>query len=287
MDHSGNLINHNQLTDYWYWGSTLSNINFYDFTCCISLQPNSKIKQDLSSDDHLRNNIKHKILTQHPLAQTHHLVEHITPEYAQNGREVIPRVIGSGIPRQNSCFQWKVFTLAHFKPFSVIHPLITSDSSIEETYKTFLFSEQSQTIMKSWEACHECEDNCDAERLRKRAALTTESIAMTTSINQTSMNFKSKNHDLDMLEISSDSLAKNCALKDFLIISVSKSGPVQFFCCFWTNQNRNRFPLCSKNSQLKPDCWESVPISSQLPTNRSQPVSTATRTVGRSKHKEY
>jgi hypothetical protein len=67
--------------------------------------------------------------------------------------------------------------------------------------------------MKNWEACHECEDDDDAERLRKRAALTAESIAMTTSINQTLMNFESENHDLDMLEISSDSLAKNCARK--------------------------------------------------------------------------
>jgi hypothetical protein len=57
-------------------------------------------------------------------------------------------------------------------------------------------------------------------------------------------------------------------------ISVSKSGPVRFFCCFWTNRNRNRFPLRSKNSQPKPDCWESVLIGSQPPTNRSQPVRT-------------
>jgi hypothetical protein len=70
-------------------------------------------------------------------------------------------------------------------------------------------------------------------------------------------------------------------------ISVLKSGPVRFFCCFWTNRNRNRFPLRSKNSQLKLDCWESVLIGSQLPTSRSQLVSTATRTVGPSKHKEY
>ena len=37
-DDSGKLVNHNQLTDYWYRGPSLSHINFYDFvrTLCIS-----------------------------------------------------------------------------------------------------------------------------------------------------------------------------------------------------------------------------------------------------------
>ena len=37
--------------------------------------------------------------------------------------------------------------------------------------------------MKNWEATHECEDKCDEERLRKKAAITSESSEMTKSVN--------------------------------------------------------------------------------------------------------
>ena len=36
-DYAGNLVNHNQLTDYWYRPNSLSQMNFYDFSRCISL----------------------------------------------------------------------------------------------------------------------------------------------------------------------------------------------------------------------------------------------------------
>ena len=75
----------------------------------------------------------------------------------------------------------------------------------------FSFSERSRVIMQNWEDIHECKDERDDERLRKKAALTSESIAMTNSITQSSRNIGS---DEDI--IFSD--AHNFPRKDFLVI---------------------------------------------------------------------
>ena len=42
---------------------------------------------------------------------------------------------------------------------------------------------RSLSVMKNWEATHECEDKRDEERLRKKAAITSESSEMTKSVN--------------------------------------------------------------------------------------------------------
>jgi hypothetical protein len=43
--------------------------------------------------------------------------------------------------------------------------------------------------MNNWEAIHECLDQRDAERLRKRAALTAESLAMTYALSKTPVSY--------------------------------------------------------------------------------------------------
>ena len=72
--------------------------------------------------------------------------------------------------------------LAHFKPFSPEIPLIEKNKLIESTFNDFAFSEKSKLIMKNWEAIYECEDERDADRLHKRAALAKESQALTQSM---------------------------------------------------------------------------------------------------------
>jgi hypothetical protein len=62
--------------------------------------------------------------------------------------------------------------------------------------------------MKNWEAIYECEDERDADRLRKRAALAKESQALTRS-----MVF----HDDEIIDVSSEIMT---AKKDFEINSV-------------------------------------------------------------------
>ena len=73
-DPAGNLINHNQLTNYWYRDHALLDMNFYDFTRCVSLQPMSSFKNFNPNNDRLGVQKKYFLLQQHPLAATHCLV---------------------------------------------------------------------------------------------------------------------------------------------------------------------------------------------------------------------
>ena len=60
--------------------------------------------------------------------------------------------------------------LAHFKPFDVDSPLWNAKIGIENTYKQFKISNRALEIMRNWDVIHECEDQCDADRLKKRAS---------------------------------------------------------------------------------------------------------------------
>ncbi|KAG2738317.1 hypothetical protein P692DRAFT_20758941, partial [Suillus brevipes Sb2] len=86
------------------------------------------------------------------------------------------------IPRPNNANAWAWFTLAHFKPFSIDTLLLPGDASVEEVFSVFKFSDRANTIMKNWEAVHECEDQRDAERLLKQARV----IGSTTANSDTS-----------------------------------------------------------------------------------------------------
>ena len=210
-DNNGKLVNHNQLTDYWYRGQSLIHLNFYDFVRCVSLQINKKNSESIQNETRFSIVIKHDLLPDHPLAQTHHLVQHTNQNVEQNCKQYVPRIVGSNIPHQTDCQQWKLFTLAHFKPFHLSQPLIASNSTIENTFDSYSFSTRSQFVMKNWEATHECEDKRDEERLRKRAAITSESLAMTKSVNHTSSIFQSDLSDFI-------SPVKQTSQKDFFVL---------------------------------------------------------------------
>ena len=210
-DHNGNLVNKNQVMDYWYRADSLSQMNFYEFARCITLEnKNDRVNISNFDDARLGTLERHSLHADHPLAETHHLVQHTNEERGDCNTPLIPRVIGSIIPRQNTG-QWKFFALAHFKPFGPSNPLVTTGSCINDTYNNFTFSSRSKYVMKNWEDAHECEDQQDAERLRKRAALTTESLAMTKAINKTLS-------DLDVDDIDVLPGEKKSAEKDFSIL---------------------------------------------------------------------
>jgi len=113
----------------------------------------------------------------HPLHDTHHLIEHTNESRGEGHHELVPRVVGMSIPRETSVM-WPLFVLAHFKPFSITQPLIPAGDSCDNVFHTYPFSDQNMKIIKNWNAIYECEDERDAERLRKRKAATKESLAM-------------------------------------------------------------------------------------------------------------
>jgi hypothetical protein len=86
------------------------------------------------------------------------------------------------IPHAMDAKLWSLFTLAHFKPFSAASPLLSEDEDAIEVFRTYVFSPCSRTIMSNWEAVHECEDERDADRLKKQAKATAESKALSLSL---------------------------------------------------------------------------------------------------------
>jgi hypothetical protein len=223
-DVHGNLVSHNQLTDYWFRDASLRNMNFYNFARCISLQLKPKHRRNSSDDDsnndRLGIQIKHNINVGHPLADTHYLVQH-SDDGSENlttnngGKQLIPRVVGSNVPRKDTGRRWMLFTLAHFKPFHESSSLIDDGLTLEETYDAYQFSQQSLSTMKNWEETHDCEDERDAERLRKRALLTAESIAMRTSVNRTTNNVDVV---IDGVDVTFPCENPHGSRKDFLVL---------------------------------------------------------------------
>jgi hypothetical protein len=210
-DNNGNLICRNQVLDYWYRADSLSHMNFYEFARCIALENKTKVKNLSPDNARLGTLARHPLHEDHPLAETHHLVEHTNEERGDCKTRLIPRVIGSFIPRKNTGRRWKFFTLAHFKPFGYSNPFISTGMCIDDVYENFAFSDRSIFVMNNWEDTHECEDQRDAERLRKRAALTVESLAMTKTINKTLSDLEAD--DIDVLPGK-----KTSAEKDFSIL---------------------------------------------------------------------
>ncbi|KAG2758048.1 hypothetical protein P692DRAFT_20710981, partial [Suillus brevipes Sb2] len=77
---------------------------------------------------------------------------------------------------------WSVFALAHFKPFSTLRQLFGEHESAIEAFQAYDFSPRSRKVMQNWDSIHECEDERDADRLRKQTQLAAESKALTSSL---------------------------------------------------------------------------------------------------------
>jgi hypothetical protein len=165
-----------QIHHYLFRDNLLHDINFYEFVQrfgVIMKNEKSELNENSSSYQH-RSTYRRRYSLQHPhsQAETHVIVEKtMTTNYLTLPSWRVPRVIGLSIPRPSS-HEYHLFVLAHLKPFSITQPLITNTKSPKETFESTLFSDQSLQIMKNWEAVHECEDERDAERIRKRQAQT-------------------------------------------------------------------------------------------------------------------
>jgi PIF1-like helicase len=75
-----------------------------------------------------------------------------------------------------------IFVLAHFKPFSALNPLIPEGQSFQTVFKNYQLSDAAHTTIRNWDATNESEDARDAERMKKKAQMTSESKALTNSL---------------------------------------------------------------------------------------------------------
>jgi hypothetical protein len=165
-DNAGNFIKANQIDHYIYRDRKLKDVYFYDFIWRFKLTKKTDIAVKDAENIRLGTYPRYELQYPHPQCQTHVLVEHTTKIGRDNTNLGIPRVIGTSIPWHDSP-QYNLFMLAHFKPFSKESPLWNKEIGVNETFKCFHFSTTAQQIMHNWEAIHECEDERDAERLRK------------------------------------------------------------------------------------------------------------------------
>jgi len=74
-------------------------------------------------------------LEEHKLSGSHQLVQFWNEELGHKEVEYVPRVIGCSVPRPNAGLSYVIFALAHFKPFSVLNPLIPDGETFETVFK--------------------------------------------------------------------------------------------------------------------------------------------------------
>jgi hypothetical protein len=94
-----------------------------------------------------------------------------------------------------------IIALAHFKPFSVNQLLLAEGESFDEVFAQFEFSMFNTRILENWEALHECEDERDAERMKKQLSAQKAAKALTHSMKTID--------STDLLEIDETSSAGN------------------------------------------------------------------------------
>ncbi|KAJ3559531.1 hypothetical protein NP233_g11239 [Leucocoprinus birnbaumii] len=108
----------------------------------------------------------------HPLKSSHVIVQHAPDDLLDGNWCRIPRVSGMTVPRQSNQREWALFALAHFRPFNDVHRLIEgalTNEAVINAFTEFTFQDQHQQILQNWEDVHECEDEREAERLKKQS----------------------------------------------------------------------------------------------------------------------
>jgi hypothetical protein len=181
LNRDGSLREANQVVDYLYRDQTLSSMVFYDFCRCVKLEKMSASRTKNTADTRLGVLKRHDLKQGHPLATTHRLVEHTSELRGEGTNLLVPRAVGMSIPRKSDKI-YDMFALAHFVPFDIDHPLLHPGQTATEVFNSNEISSRHLQILDNWEAIHECQDERDAERIRKRTEQARESRAMTRAL---------------------------------------------------------------------------------------------------------
>ena len=181
IDRTGALHEGNQVVDYLYRGETLYWMTFYDFCRCVRLEKMSTSRTKNTAETRLGVLTRHELRQGHPSAETHRLVDHTNELRGEGTNVLIPRVMGMSIPRKSDK-GYQMFALAHFIPFDIDNPLLKPGQTVDDVFWSAHFADRHRQILSNWEAIHECQDERDAERIRKRAEKSRESRAMTRAL---------------------------------------------------------------------------------------------------------
>jgi hypothetical protein len=210
-DKKGNLVEANQIHHYLYCADALAQMSFYDFCHCVQVETiKSSPHVKNTHETHLGVYRRHELKVGHPDHETHKLQEHTNEQWEDGYREFIPWVVRCSIPCCFDATAWALFALAHFKPFSVIAPLLSCNETVSEAYEKYTFSTHSHQVMSNWEAIHECEDEQDANQLCRQASCTGESKALSRSLGLAMLME-------DDVEVDMSCMPSCCAEEDFAI----------------------------------------------------------------------
>lgn len=119
---------------------------FYDFCRCVRLEKTSTSRTKNTAGTRL--GVR--------------LIEHTNEVRGEGSEILVPRVMGMS--------------------FDIDNPLLRSGQNVDDAYEGVNFTDRHQQILNNWEAIHECQDERDAERMRKRAEQSQESRAMTRAL---------------------------------------------------------------------------------------------------------
>ncbi len=137
----------------------------------------SSVLSEYTTGDRIDKMKRYPFLADFELFDTHEIAEHTTAEEDSYMSKIVPRMVGHRLPRvHDECY--KAFMLAHFKPFHRNCPLVDDGGTVSETFDTYDFSTRAKRCMCNWEALHECEDEREAESLKRRSAMLKESALL-------------------------------------------------------------------------------------------------------------
>ncbi|SJL16369.1 uncharacterized protein ARMOST_19891 [Armillaria ostoyae] len=178
LNRKGTLIHRSQLEEYLNHSVALKDVSFYDFCSRFKVvrkgTKDTMVLSTYTTGDRIDKLTHYPFLSTYELSKTHEIAEHTTREEAAYMTKFVPRIVGHRLPRvHDQCY--KAFMLAHFKPFDRDIPLVPEGHDISEAFDVHLFSDRAKECMKNWEVMHECEDEREAESLRKRRAMMRES----------------------------------------------------------------------------------------------------------------
>ncbi|THV05582.1 hypothetical protein K435DRAFT_790095 [Dendrothele bispora CBS 962.96] len=196
MDRYGRLSHRNSMLDYFHRADSLADMSFYDFVRCIRLEKMSDnsdgdITEAQEKEYHrIDCYTRHPLKPMHPLASTHQLVEHYNPLQGNFLSELVPKIVGMKFPTKKDGWRYHLFTLVHFKPFSSQKPLLpqfrpdTKEQTLLSAFNEYEWPECVQQYLKNLEDINECQDQRDAERLRKLANQASERSRIDQEISQ-------------------------------------------------------------------------------------------------------
>jgi hypothetical protein len=112
----------------------------------------------------------------------HQLLQFWNEERGHKKIEYVLCVVGCSVARSNTGLLYKIFLLAHFKPFGVLQPLIPDGETFESVFTNYMLSDAARMTIENWEATNESEDARDADCMKKKAEITNESCTLTNSL---------------------------------------------------------------------------------------------------------